>query len=472
MIRPWHAKYVLTLGASALLAGFSFAATTHNMHEPSATPATGKMGTTCLYTAGPRVGATHDISPMQTPVNTPCSDGAGSTGVIIATPAKADAKTALANEKTALSNVKAALSDSKAGPNSNEGMGTVCGFTSGPRAGTSQDYAPMQAPLNMPCTDGAGSSGTIVATSTAPKTGTECKFTSGPKAGTTLDFAPMHAPVNTPCDDGAGSSGVFVAAPRVGSVCKFTAGPKAGTTHDYAPMHAPLDTPCDDGAGSSGIIIAAPKVGSVCSFSTGPKAGTSHDYAPLHAPLGTPCDDGAGSSGVIAAHAAAAASAPASTPKPAAAASSEKAAESGSASSTTPAPPTANSSATTPGEAASSSNGAPAATPVAAKGNSGQGSVCRLTAGPMAGTVYDFSPMHASIGSPCNYGSENTGVVVAGAAKPPAKPRPPNPMAEGTVCSFTSGPLALTTADFAPKRAPLGTPCTDGYGSKGFIVEH
>jgi hypothetical protein len=80
--------------------------------------------------------------------------------------------------------------------------------------------------------------------------------------------------------------------------------------------------------------------------------------------------------------------------------------------------------------------------------------------------------MQAAIGAPCNYGPDNTGVIIAGTSQPP----PPKPVAPapvmGSVCSFTSGPLALTTADFSPKRAPLGTPCTDGHGSHGVIVEH
>ena len=300
-------------------------------------------------------------------------------------------------------------------------MGSICKFTAGPRAGDTQDYSPMQAPLNAPCQDGAGSTGTIVAS--APKVesavnrqmGTFCKFTAGPRTGTTQDYAPMQAPLNAPCQDGAGSTGTIVAAPPVaqasdspqmGTACKFTSGPKAGSTRDYAPMHAPLNTACDDGAGSNGVIVAAPIADtpsctppSACT--TAPQAATPNAAAP-------------------------------------------------------PAPATL----------AISGPSAPAAP------QSGLGSVCKLTSGPKTGTTYDFAPMQAAIGAPCNYGPDNTGVIIAGTSQPP----PPKPVAAaptmGSVCSFTTGPLALTTADFSPKRAPLGTPCTDEHGSRGVIVEH
>jgi hypothetical protein len=82
--------------------------------------------------------------------------------------------------------------------------------------------------------------------------------------------------------------------------------------------------------------------------------------------------------------------------------------------------------------------------------------------------------MQAAVGAPCNYGADNTGVIIAGKGRPAVPPpqRTPNPSTEGSVCSFTSGPLAYTTQDFSPKRAPLGSRCSDGHGSKGVIVEH
>jgi len=491
MVRPRRdigvSKYAWILAVPAVLMGTICAAATHTSHE-SPPAAMRQMGTICKFTSGPRAGATQDYAPMQAPLNSPCKDGSGSTGTIVAS---------------------APIGETAV----NQQMGTVCKFTSGPRAGATQDYAPMQAPVDMSCTDGAGSSGTIVASATppetqesgSPQTGSVCKFTSGPKAGSTHDYAPMHAPLNTACDDGAGSSGVIIAALPMGTVCKFTSGPKAGSTHDYAPMHAPLNTACDDGAGSSGVIIAAtpkPPMGTVCKFTSGPKAGSTHDYAPMHAPLNTACDDGAGSSGVIIAAqpmgtvckftsgpktgsthdyapmhsplgtacddgagssgviiAAPIADTPSCTPPSACTvAPNTKAPNATAPSATVP------SSATTSASAGASAPGSPQA---------GLGSVCKLTSGPKAGTTYDFAPMQAAIGAPCNYGPDNTGVIIAGTSQPPPpKPVPPAAPVMGSVCSFTSGPLALTTADFSPKRAPLGTPCTDEHGSHGVIVEH
>jgi hypothetical protein len=440
MVRPWHVncgrKYAWTLLLPAALLGTALAATIHTSRE-SSSPLSQQMGTICKFTAGPRSGDSQDYSPMQAPLNAPCQDGAGSTGTIVASAPKAE---------TAV----------------NRQMGTVCKFTAGPRTGTTQDYAPMQAPLNAPCQDGAGSSGTIVAAppvaqaSDSPQTGSACKFTSGPKAGSTRDYAPMHAPLNTACDDGAGSSGVIVAAQQMGTVCKFTSGPKAGSTHDYAPMHAPLGTACDDGAGSSGAIVAAlpkPPMGTVCKFTSGPKAGSTRDYAPMHAPLNTACDDGAGSNGVIVA--APIADVPSCTPP--------------SACKTAPQAATSNAAAQPPAPATLAISGASA--PAAPQ--AGLGSVCKLTTGPKAGTTYDFAPMQAAIGAPCNYGPDNTGVIIASSTSQPPPPRPVAPAPTmGSVCSYTTGPLALTTADFSPKRAPLGTPCTDEHGSRGVIVEH
>ncbi len=485
MVRPWHVncgrKYAWTLLLPAALLGTALAATIHTSRE-SSSPLSQQMGTICKFTAGPRSGDSQDYSPMQAPLNAPCQDGAGSTGTIVASAPKAE---------TAV----------------NRQMGTVCKFTAGPRTGTTQDYAPMQAPLNAPCQDGAGSSGTIVAAppvaqaSDSPQTGSACKFTSGPKAGSTRDYAPMHAPLNTACDDGAGSSGVIVAAQQMGTVCKFTSGPKAGSTHDYAPMHAPLGTACDDGAGSSGAIVAAlpkPPMGTVCKFTSGPKAGSTRDYAPMHAPLNTACDDGAGSSGVIvAAQQTGSVCKFTSGPKagstrdyapmhaPLNTACDDGAGSNGvivaapiadvpsctppSACKTAPQAATSNAAAQPPAPATLAISGASA--PAAPQ--AGLGSVCKLTTGPKAGTTYDFAPMQAAIGAPCNYGPDNTGVIIASSTSQPPPPRPVAPAPTmGSVCSYTTGPLALTTADFSPKRAPLGTPCTDEHGSRGVIVEH
>jgi hypothetical protein len=43
-------------------------------------------------------------------------------------------------------------------------MSTICRFTAGPRAGSTQDYAPMAPiPVGSPCHDGQGSTGVVVA---------------------------------------------------------------------------------------------------------------------------------------------------------------------------------------------------------------------------------------------------------------------------------------------------------------------
>jgi hypothetical protein len=215
---------------------------------------------------------------------------------------------------------------------------TLCKFTSGPRTGQTQDYAP-QAPLPVgtPCQDGAGSFGTVVApsgsTSSTPAASaarsTLCKFTSGPRTGQTQDYAPQPAlPIGTPCWDGTSSSGVVVApttatptprtspppsAPASGAstLCRFTSGPRAGQTQDYAPQAPlPVGSPCWDGVASNGVIVAktptngpspAPNsMSTLCKFNSGPRAGQTQDYAP-QPPLkvGTPCWDGITSSGVV-----------------------------------------------------------------------------------------------------------------------------------------------------------------------------
>jgi len=209
---------------------------------------------------------------------------------------------------------------------------TLCRFTAGPRAGETQDYAPMAAlPVGTACQDGAGSSGVVVAPDagqrpgggTKPQMSTLCKFTAGPRAGQTQDYAPMAGiPVGSPCQDGAGSTGTVIAPDagqkgggakaQMSTLCKFTAGPRAGQTQDYAPMAGiPVGSPCQDGAGSTGTVIAPPttqkpgagakpQLSTLCKFTAGPRAGQTQDYAPMQAiPVGSPCQDGAGSTGTV-----------------------------------------------------------------------------------------------------------------------------------------------------------------------------
>lgn len=91
---------------------------------------------------------------------------------------------------------------------------TICRFTSGPRAGQEQDYAPAPAvAIGTPCHDGGPNRGTVVAPDPhriePPKqVSTVCHFTNGPRAGQSQDYAPAPAvPVGTPCHDGGESTG-------------------------------------------------------------------------------------------------------------------------------------------------------------------------------------------------------------------------------------------------------------------------
>lgn len=438
MVRPWPVQAAIGCTFAILLQpGFpacALAASNSSLRHPEA-PSGQRMGSICEFTSGSKAGTFHDFAPMEAPIGSSCSDGAGSRGTI-GTPGATSAPSGAAV---------------------NPQMGTVCAFSKGPRAGASQNYAPMKAPLGMSCSDGSGSSGTIVASAPAvaaplmtvaadeQRTGTVCKFTSGPKAGTEQDYAPMHVPLNTACDDGAGSSGVMIAAVRTGTVCQFTAGPRTGTEQDYSPLHAPLHTACNDGAGSSGLIVEAPQMGSVCKFTSGPKAGTEHDYAPMHEPVNTACDDGSGSGGVIVA-------------------------------------------------------------------SQQVGTICKFTAGPRAGSEQDYAPVHAPVNTACNDGAGSSGVILAAAAKPAAPPAatgaaasapsantpatqqaanaaaanqqgegsPPQNAAAtnaprsrvqlGSVCQITSGPRAGTTYDFAPMKADVGALCNYGPDNTGVII--
>ena len=90
---------------------------------------------------------------------------------------------------------------------------TVCTFTAGPRAGTSIDYAATWSalPVGTPCLDGMGSTGYVGGNPrTAGGMSTVCHFTAGPRAGSSQDYSATWAPlaVGTPCLDGFGSTGV------------------------------------------------------------------------------------------------------------------------------------------------------------------------------------------------------------------------------------------------------------------------
>src|SRR5712692_1424852 len=91
-------------------------------------------------------------------------------------------------------------------------------------------------------------------------------------------------------------------------------------------------------------------------------------------------------------------------------------------------------------------------------------SVCTFTAGPRAGTSVDYSATWAplAVGTPCLDGMGSTGFVGAGA--------PSRTVGMSTVCHFTAGPRAGTSFDYRATWAPIavGTPCLDGTGSTGY----
>ena len=95
-----------------------------------------------------------------------------------------------------------------------------------------------------------------------------------------------------------------------------------------------------------------------------------------------------------------------------------------------------------------------------------QGStVCSFTAGPRAGSSVDYAATWAPlrVGTPCLDGMGSTGYVGAG--------NPRRTVGMSTVCHFTAGPRAGTSVDYAATWAPLavGTPCLDGMGSTGYV---
>jgi hypothetical protein len=410
--------------------GYVIPAPADKQHAPSdsaanaglANPQGGSQGSTvCSFNVGPEAGTSHDYASLTpVPVGTPCNNGRGSTGTMIAR-----------LEDPATGGAAPATNASVSQP-----MGTICSFNHGPAAGTTHDYASLTpVPVGTPCNDGIGSTGTMIARPQDPPTGaaapatnasvsqqmsTVCSFNHGPAAGTTHDYAPLDPlPVGTTCNDGNGSTGTMIARPQnpapggaapatnasssqqMSTVCSFNQGPAAGTTHDYAPLDPlPVGAACNDGKGSTGTMIAKPQapatgsgspaVGSqetstLCKFTSGPVAGTMHDYAPLDPlPVGTACNDGAGSTGVIIAP------------------------------STNAPPPTNMPSYGGPGPASSSPSNASAAPPsYAGIGNQQMSTVCKFASGPAAGTLHDYAPLDPiAVGSTCNDGKGSTGTII------------------------------------------------------------
>jgi hypothetical protein len=252
--------------------------------------------TLCRFDRGPRAGQTQDYAPMAPlPIGSGCQDGVGSTGWVVAPEGKGS---------------------TPEGPSKS----TLCRFDRGPRAGQTQDYAPMAPlPIGSGCQDGSGSTGWVVAPEgkgsapEGPSKSTLCRFDRGPRAGQTQDYAPMAPlPIGSGCQDGTGSTGCVVApkgkdsgveGPIKSTFCRFDRGPRVGQTQDYAPLAPlPIGSGCQDGAGSSGCIVATEGLSksTFCRFDRGPRAGQTQDYAPMAPlPIGSGCQDGAGSAGWV-----------------------------------------------------------------------------------------------------------------------------------------------------------------------------
>lgn len=98
--------------------------------------------------------------------------------------------------------------------------------------------------------------------------------------------------------------------------------------------------------------------------------------------------------------------------------------------------------------------------------SAGTSTLCRFNNGPRSGTSVDYAPQAPiPIGSPCHDGGTSSGVVVAATSQAPAG------VAVSTICTFSEGPRAGTKRDYAPMAAiPVGTPCQDGAGSKGYVT--
>jgi hypothetical protein len=130
------------------------------------------------------------------------------------------------------------------------GTTSICRFTSGPRAGQTEDLSakPGASPIRIGagCTDGALSAGTAIAPS-----------------GRDAEEPPVAPAAATPTADAAAKPWSTTAATAasgraVSTICQFLSGPKAHGWHDYAPLSpAVLGSPCQDGIGSAGIVVAA-----------------------------------------------------------------------------------------------------------------------------------------------------------------------------------------------------------------------
>jgi hypothetical protein len=171
-------------------------------------------------------------------------------------------------------------------------VSSICKFNAGPRAGQTQDYAPMAPiPVGSACQDGMSSTGVVIARSGAktsqsgPSSSASqgmtltCRFTGGPRAGQTQDYSGVPgakpAKIGSPCTDGVSSNGIAIS-------------PSTSTDTDSNDSDTASDS-TDDAAGST-----------ICQFTYGAKKNGWHDYAPMRAkPVGSTCQDGMGSAGTV-----------------------------------------------------------------------------------------------------------------------------------------------------------------------------
>ncbi len=112
-----------------------------------------QTSTICRFDQGPLRGTTHDYAPLAPlPIGTPCQDGAGSVGQVVGGN-RPDSDTGSSSQGGG---------SPYGGVQQGQRMSSVCHFTSGPRTGGNQDYAPRPAvAVGSPCFDGAGSYGVV-----------------------------------------------------------------------------------------------------------------------------------------------------------------------------------------------------------------------------------------------------------------------------------------------------------------------
>jgi len=214
LVMTGRAAITTLMGAAVVLASSNLW-----IDPVQAAQAAPQVGTsfTCQFENGPRSGQSESYAIMSGPpisAGVPCTDGQGSTGVVIP-------------ERPVQPPVVVPSPPPPIVPpgSPREETTFTCRFDSGPRAGQTQNYAGVTGirsfPVGAPCTDGQGSTGIAISEPPvppplppAPPTSFTCQFNNGPRAGQVQSYAgvtgiqPML--VGTQCTDGQGSTGVAV----------------------------------------------------------------------------------------------------------------------------------------------------------------------------------------------------------------------------------------------------------------------